>query len=540
MIMNAFIPEILGSYYLRPKRIVGLDITKSSVYGCQLLLSGSQCTIEKIYQEPINIDNSREYHERVSETIARITHGITGTYTLVSSLANNQMAYKEMVFPFTDRQKLAQVIAYQAAQVMPIDPAKAITEFIVTQSDKKKGTSTVQLATTYTNTVQDHLAYFSAEQNAHHKISLAIFDLYGLFLRIPSLQRTAQEATVLMQFDLNSITIACIIGTQLRLVRTLPKGIMHIAKQAAAKMDKTQAQAFEEFIRFGLSPNATHATQAVLFKELMAGLCDDIRFTLDSFRQTIREPFSYTHSVLVGFGADTPGVREYVQEQIGFACLFMPLDELFDTKQVRLANGVSVPQTHAIACALAIPNTITADFSFNRVAKTEQETRLFAIQFFTAITLLVTLLLLILGALLWQKYRLQSIAMQRETEIKQKLYALQLTSKKTVKTALDEATDNVDKEESLWFAFSRDRRFSFLETVQILSTHIDRKGLGLKLKKLVINTHEVILEGEVKDYEALKKLERALNQTNLFAQVPPLQNLLLNEKLTLKKNEEST
>ena len=80
---------------------------------------------------------------------------------------------------------------------------------------------------------------------------------------------------------------------------------------------------------------------------------------------------------------------------------------------------------------------------------------------------------------------------------------------------------------------------SFLKYLEKLSVAIDRKALGLKITKLVITQQEpsnLTLEGEVKDFEAVKILERELKNTNLFLTVPSLQTTKFTLQMPLKKN----
>lgn len=99
-----------------------------------------------------------------------------------------------------------------------------------------------------------------------------------------------------------------------------------------------------------------------------------------------------------------------------------------------------------------------------------------------------------------------------------------------------EAAEKVQREEELWFAFSRQTRFSFLKALQEMSSAIDRDAIGLKLRKLVITPNALLFEGEVKDFNALKVLERELRESNLFIIVPTMQELKINEKFFFKKN----
>ena len=119
------------------------------------------------------------------------------------------------------------------------------------------------------------------------------------------------------------------------------------------------------------------------------------------------------------------------------------------------------------------------------------------------------------------------------------LKKLGLSNAKSLSVALREAEEKVSEEEAIWFAFSQQTRVSFLKYLEKLSVAIDRKALGLKITKFIITQQEpssLTLEGEVKDFEALKVLERELKNTNLFLTIPSLQTTKFNVQMPLKKN----
>ena len=65
---------------------------------------------------------------------------------------------------------------------------------------------------------------------------------------------------------------------------------------------------------------------------------------------------------------------------------------------------------------------------------------------------------------------------------------------------------------------------------------IDREGIGLQLKNLAITSNSITLDGSVRDFTALKALERELKKSGLFTNVPTLQNTSFsNLKLILKR-----
>jgi hypothetical protein len=68
-----------------------------------------------------------------------------------------------------------------------------------------------------------------------------------------------------------------------------------------------------------------------------------------------------------------------------------------------------------------------------------------------------------------------------------------------------------------------------------LSKTLNREELGLQLKKMNLSYETMILEGTVRDFQALRVLEEGLKKTALFTTVPSLQNTQFSITLTFHK-----
>src|SRR5205814_675388 len=91
---------------------------------------------------------------------------------------------------------------------------------------------------------------------------------------------------------------------------------------------------------------------------------------------------------------------------------------------------------------------------------------------------------------------------------------------------------NLEHQET-WFAFSNQSRASFLQYLLELTANIDTKSTGLDVEHIALSEKEMILKARVRDYEALKVLERELGQSKLFSYVEPQENLQFTMKIIL-------
>ena len=72
LIKNIIIPEKIGTYYLLSQRILGFSINKATVHATQLLMHGTNISLERFLVESIPADASIPYAERVSQTLKKI------------------------------------------------------------------------------------------------------------------------------------------------------------------------------------------------------------------------------------------------------------------------------------------------------------------------------------------------------------------------------------------------------------------------------------------------------------------------------------
>ena len=70
-----------------------------------------------------------------------------------------------------------------------------------------------------------------------------------------------------------------------------------------------------------------------------------------------------------------------------------------------------------------------------------------------------------------------------------------------------------------------------------LTKQLDKKALGLSLKKLTITPDLILISGEVKDYPALQLMETELNESLYFKTLVPLQEISFNVNIKIKNKE---
>lgn len=538
MITPIFIPEKLGSYYLLSKRIIGFDLSKTHVYASQIYLSGNSILLEKFYQEPIDPDASRPYVIRVGEAIERVVDKAPFCHAINTSLSSSVVIFKELQLPFVDAEKISMVLPYEIEPYLPFSLSNAIVDFIITKTNPEEKTSDILVAAVQKHYVQEHLKYFQKAELNPTKISIDLFDLYGLYNQIPSYGKQ-QETVALIDIEFQVTRIAFILQGQLKLIRTLAKGIAQSTKNVALSLGIPNGQALETIIRFGLEKHDDQKYTNVV-KESMMAFFKEIQFTLQSFITQTKTNQAIDRILLLGRGADIPGIDSFASETLQIPCTYFDGNELLKIPTIRMKKIGRIPRTNIMSLSTAFPSPVTERLTMRKEEFAIPTATTFNKQFFTAVTLFAFIFAALIGHAYWQKRSLSRQARSMEQEVIRTLHDLELTDNNNFQEAIEEAEQKVSDDEELWFAFSRQRRFSFLKALQDLSIAIDRKGIGLNLKKLFITTNDITFEGQVDGFDELKVLERELQESKLFRYVPTLQALKVSEKLLLKKNGEES
>lgn len=535
-IKNVLVPERIGSYYLIPQRILGFDINKTSIHITQLVRQGKSVVLEKFIDQPLELEPTAPYNERISSTIRTILSKVDRYDSIRSSIASSTAIFKELKLPFTDPEKISMVLNFEIEPFLPFPITQTIVDFIITQTNATLQQSTVLAAAVKKEYITEHISYFEQAGVNLNTLTVDLFDLYGLYKYIP---RYAQEPNnnVLIDIGFNAIRIAYIVEGKLTLVRTLSKGISAWAKNVSQLTAISPQEALEKIIRFGLEHNNDQAYNKAIKESVLATLTE-LRFTLDSFIAQTKTGQPINKIFLLGQGAEIATIESFFNNQLHITCELFEINELLKTGSVSLKNENRIPRYAILSLSTAL---ITPTIERFNLLKQEFEPTHRSV-FYKQISTATLLLLLVFGSMVtytwWQVNMLKKTAQSYESEIATLLNKRSLAKSKNMNDAIKQAEEKVSQEESIWFAFSSQTRFSFLKYLQDISTAIDREAIGLVLKKLVITEQEprsMVLEGEVADFDSLKILEHELKQSNLFTSIPSIQSTKFSLTLPFKK-----
>lgn len=518
MIQKIFIPDAIGNYYLLGKTIVAFVVGKTHVQAVQLHANGHARSITKIVEEPISTVDNMPLADRIAATITAMLETIGKWDSITSVLPSSHVIFQELTVPFIDHEKIASVVRFEVEQSLPFSLDTATLDFIITKQENNE--STLLVAAVKNEYLEQHLEPFYKAGVRPEKVTVDLFELYGFYREYEK----EHDSTILVDIDWATTRLAYINNKQLVAMRTLSYGI--------APTDTIQAS-IEKLKNFGLQEFDEQFTRN------SSALVNDIAFTLQSFTQ--KSPTGTLPSImLTGAGSTLKELPEYLAHELNVEVLVL------DPKKL-LNNAVKIQATTdrmrsaiiAIAAALNLPTTRY----FNLQTNHEERASLLDKQLLASALLLV-LSLGTLGSVLFYNLRaLNKEASASDAEAFAKLKKhFTIPANRSISDALNAARSEINKEESIWATLANKNKFSFLKYLQELSSILDRQGLGLQLKKLSISENEILLEGSVKDFNALITLRQELERSPVFTLDTIPQSIDFTSKplrLIIKKEQEA-
>lgn len=517
MIKDVFIPQKIGNYYLFGKRIAGINIGKTAISGAIVLHKGSLSIIEKTVEIPLEGALGTDVQERIVEGLKQLTPSLANVDAIHSCLPGSSIVYKELQLPFTTYEKIALVVPFEVEPLLPFPLTDAVIDFIVTGTDSEQNRSQVLVAAVQKQHIINHLELYAQAGISPDKISISLFELYGLYTA--TVHNTLVASVALITIGLEEVQIVYIVGGRLRFVRTISKGMLLVAKKVADTLAITPSQALEHIIRFGFT-NTEWPEYVKAVSQGFTDLWELIQFTLTSF--AVHTPGNNPVEKIVLFGGTTitKGLPEFITEKSTIPCELFAANALLSIPGTSIKNGVSLPDSTiiSIATALALP---TLDL-FN-LRKGDFSTKNYTLLYKQYITLSVLAVLLPLA--LYTYSHLEIRALEKEVNaseqeaigaITHRFRTLDAQEGTTLEELLDGAQEILKRESMTWGVFSNQSRSAFLHYLLELTNLLDKDALGLTLEKITCTENTIILKGRVRDYAALTVLERELRQSKLF------------------------
>ncbi|MFA6066543.1 MAG: pilus assembly protein PilM [Candidatus Babeliaceae bacterium] len=522
MIYTIFIPEKIGDYYILPCRIVGIEIEKEYINATVVKYSGAKKIIEKTLKEPIEYAISLSHQDQASAAIERILEKI-GTYDyLFVALSSSLIIYKELTLPFIDKQKIGMVAPFEVESMLPFSLHDAVIDTIITKHEA--ATATVLAIALKKEVLDEYLDIFKKIGKEPDKVTIDLIELYGLYTSIPDYMHT-QGVVSLIDIGMYVTRIAIIIDGKLKVMRVLTQGIATILKILELDRNISHSEAYDYLFKSGIQ------------EENGSKFFSQIQFTLQTSLSKLSSSQTTQKIFLTGTGTEIPHITDALAKLMSCECEVLYLHKIIHNGTIISANN-GIKSESIISTATALSSKITDNFNM-RVGYISETKKTLITQQLIAALLFITVTISALSLYTFftlRAFKKETVTSEQEAVDKlKKVFSLSRRGSEkadkglSLETANNAAKAELVKEENIWFSLSSNNRFSFLTYLQELTSRIDRDKLALDLKRLIIRTGEgtqqdsIIIEGSVKDYNALRAFEEALYESNMFKDIPKLQ-----------------
>lgn len=513
MIKNIFIPESIGDYYIFPKRILSFDIERTHVHAVQVYLAGRTIRIEKFLEEKIEPGNATTLQDRTAQAIQNIVLHADKYQAVNAAINSSVVVFKELTLPFLEYDKIKMVIKYEVEPLLPFPIANAVIDFIITKQNTEEKTSHVLVAAILKEQLAQYLSVFGQAGVDPQVVTVDLFALYGLYRIIPEYINETQDVA-LVDFGVHATRIAFITDGQLKFIRTLPKGLINIAKAVSDELKIQPAEAMEQIMRFGLEHQEDSAYNTVMARLLTAFL-SEIDFTLRSFEAQLKhEPL--TKLLLLGRGSEIKDICRFITTIANKPCDLFSVVTLLQDSKIIVQNGNHIPRSHIICLSSVLPSTITNRFNLLSGDFIPADKGLFNKQMIVACSLLSVILVTLLFSTFWRLHSLKSEFRASNAEaVKTLKDHFKGLSGSILKNVVSDAKNRLNKEEQA-VAFMDPTNPSMLEYMLELTNKIDKQETGCSVESISINGDKMQLKAKVPDFPKLKKLEKNLRESKMF------------------------
>ena len=477
-LLRIFIPDQLKNYVVLPLKSVGLFIDEQTITATVALTKGKKVFIQQTFTVDLTLEND-PMPEKISKALVKIFKEI-GSYNKLTSVVSSSMAtFKELTFPFVSKEKIEPTLAYKLESVLPFPLYDLNIDFIITHHNESNTESSVVACAIQTKWINDHVEFLKSKNIEPSTVTLDAIALYGIYSYFAT---TAAETvcTVLLDVRQTQTTIIILEGEKLSYVRTIP----------AAKQN-TSAALLQEIER---------TLSSYLDNNLLIDTIDTIVLFNDNYllKEKLETQFSVKTSLF--------SLKEYPE----YNTTFMVPETIKSIDMVSVAAALSLLKT--------------SDFDINTKLTHSAENSLVHRQMIVGAVLALSILATLATHAFMQISKLSHSYEMAKTEVINTLKKeFPTIDSNNITDLLARAQKEVKTEEGIWSSFSTKTRQSYLEYLFVLSTKIDREGLGLVINKMLISKKSITLGGRVKDYAAIGQFQKQLNDTELFITVPDLQ-----------------
>ncbi len=534
MIKDVFVPSKIGSYYIFHKRVLGFEVTTNSVQASLVYFSRRSVILEN----SMNIVLQDQNPTTIINAIKKIATSI-GTYDeVVTSLTSSAVIFKELVLPFIGREKIKMIVDYEVEPLLPFSLDEAVIDFLITDENKEESETTILVAAARKSDLDVYTNYFEKAGVQLTNVTLDMFALYD-FYRHTMYVSQAYTSLLLVDFGMDAIRVLYIQKGVLKSVRLVPYGLTAIIK----KIDGTTENGLQEILNNILEHNRQDYNEHKPYEnseQLIAEFSKQITLSISFFSKQIKKFITPARIICLGAGTQISGFEDLASQGCQVSVEVLDIKRVAQRNNIQINRKIKLSGQHSASLIIPLSAGHYGDINFllheqRKVLNLLLNKQLLAVLFISIITFATMHF--------YSNHQLQQWNSAYEKSKKEMVKVLkdqmniEVKSIKRVSDIVAAAQTKLEQEKKVCSSFSQSNN-AYLKYLEELCAKIDRVSIGLDLKKLSLHDKEVILQGKVKDFDALETFEEELIELHNFTLKNIPAELAFTVALQVKEDQE--
>ena len=534
MIKNLFIPETFGTTRFFSKRIIGIIIQPTDITIAQIFLTRSSVILEKVKTIELAFEQT-DQQKQIEIELKNLASQFPKSSTIITSLPDSTIIFKSLQFPFNEPNKISLVLGYELEQFLPFLKNDAISDFIITKKETPPEKTSIMAGTVQKSVIFNHLATFSQAGINPDIItigSLAAANLYQAY--------SGQKTACFVIFEMHETQIYYFNQGSLYAIRVIKEGFFQVLNH----ITKETTFSIQEAYRYSMHNTDQNVPTEfnTAYQKAVLSLLKTVALTIQSCTPANADNQMSTEIFLAGSIAEKiPSLALQLEEIIHTVCSIIHATTVLEKSHIK-HEKISVSLGQLSAIGVAVSECLQPHLNLRKDEFAQKNSALLLKQLFVGLFLCITLFGIMISHYTYQVNRLKK-------EIKESSQEVIAVLKEQFKIAADEndlqdildlADQAIIKEQETWFAFSYANQSRFLHYLLELTNKIDKKNLGFIPEKITIVEGTLTLKARVKDFEALKLLEKELRSSKLFVAIEPQDTPQFTMKITLAPTNQET
>ena len=534
MIQDIFVPSKIGSYYIFHKRVLGFEITTSGVQASLIYFSRNTVLLEN----SINIALQDQNPTTIINAIKKIATTI-GTYDeVVTSLTSSAVVFKELTLPFIGREKIKMIVNYEVEPLLPFPLDEAVIDFLITDENKEKSQTTILVAAARKSDLDVYTNYFEKAGVRLTNVTLDMFALYD-FYRHTMYVAQAYTSLLLVDFGIDAIRVLYIQKGILKSVRLVPYGLSAMMSKVDDIVHAVSSDSLENILEHNAQDH-DEKKQHEITEQLVADFSKQITLSVSFFSKQIKNFIAPARIICLGAGTQLSGFVDLAEQGCQIPIEILDIKRVAQRNNIEINKKIKLDGQHSASLIIPLSAAHYGDINFLLHEQRKMLNLLFNKQLFMVMFISVAT---IAGIYFYSNHQLKQWNSAYDKSRKEMVTTLKdqmgvdIKSIKRVSDIVTAAQTKLQQEKKVCFSFSQANK-GYLHHLEELCSKIDRISLGLDLKKLSLHDKEIVLQGKVKDFDALETFEEELMELHNFTLKNIPAELAFTVTLLVKEDQE--